>query len=132
MLTDTEYDLEDLGDSDDSYVDGINSFINVYSSNENSRNNSYKSNNGEIHMMNNFNLKKKEALKLLNDELKYKLYMMKNIHNVYVYKQVLKELHKYFNEIKFIKLLYSIVMKELKNRDIIYFGKMYKNFISTL
>jgi formylmethanofuran dehydrogenase subunit B len=82
--------------------------------------------------MNNFNLKKKEALKLLNEELKYKLYMMKNIHNVYIYKQVLKELHKYFNEIKFIKLLYSIVMKELKNRDIIYFGKMYKNFILTL
>ena len=132
MLTDTEYDLEDLGDSDDSYVDGINSFINVYSSNENSRNNSYKSNAGEIHMMNNFNLKKKDALKLLNDELKYKLYMMKNIHNMYVYKQVLKELHKYFNEIKFIKLLYSIVMKELKNRDIVYFGKMYKNFIATL
>ena len=132
MLTDTEYDLEDLGDSDDSYVDGINSFINVYSSNENSRNNSYKSNAGEIHMMNNFNLKKKDALKLLNDELKYKLYMMKNIHNMFVYKQVLKELHKYFIEIKFIKLLYSIVMKELKNRDIIYFGKMYKNFIATL
>ena len=128
MLTDTEY----LEDSDDSYVDGINSFINVYSSNENSRNNSYKSNTGEIHMMNNFNLKKKEALKLLNEELKYKLYMMKNIHNVYIYKQVLKELHKYFNEIRFIKLLYNIVIKELKNRDIVYFGKMYKNFISTL
>ena len=129
MLTDTEYVSDN---SDDSYVDGINSFINVYSSNDNSKNNSYKSNTGEIHMMNNFNLKKKEALKLLNDELKYKLYMMKNIHNVYIYKQVLKELHKYFNEIKFIKLLYSIVMKELKNRDIIYFGKMYKNFILTL
>jgi hypothetical protein len=130
MLTDTEYD------SDDSYVDGINSFINMYSSNENSRNtsrnNSYKSNTGEILMMTNFNLKKKEALKLLNEELEYKLYLSKNMYYVYIYKQVLKELHRYFNEIRFFKILYNIVMKEFKNRDIYWFGKSYMRFVASL
>lgn len=131
MLSETEYN-DDSNDSDDSYINGINSFINVCSSNENSRNNSYKSNTGEILMMNNFKLRKKEALKLLNEELKYKLYAIKNLHYVYVYTQVLKELHRYFNQLKHFKLIYDIVLKEFKNRDIYLYGKMYKRLIDSL
>ncbi len=129
MLTDAEYNSED---SEDSYVNGINSFINAYSSNENSRNNSYKSNTGEMLMVNNFKLKKKDALKLLNEELKYKLYTMEKLHYVYIYAQVLKELHRYFRQLKHIKLLHRIVMIDLKNRDVIWFGKSYMRFIKSL
>ena len=129
MLTDTEYNSDD---SNDSYVNGINSFINSYSSNENSRNNSYKSNTGEMLMANNFKLKKKEALKLLNEELKYKLYAMEKLHYVYIYTQVLKELHRYFKQLKHLKLLHRIVMIDLKNRDVIWFGKSYMRFIKSL
>ena len=129
MLTDTEYESTE---SDESYVEGVNSFINAYSSNENSRNNSYKSNTGEMLMVNNFKLKKKEALKLLNEELKYKLYAMEKLHYVYIYTQVLKELHSYFKELKHIKLLYSIVLKEIKNRIIYIYGKSYMRFIKSL
>jgi len=126
MISETDYE------SEDSYVDGINDFINVYSSNENSRNNSYKSNGGEMLMKSNINLKKKEALNLLNEELKFKLYASKNIYYIYIFKQVLKELHWYFGEIKKNRLLYGIVLKEFKNRSIYCYGKMYKNFIDSL
>ena len=129
MLTDTEYNSDD---SNDSYVNGINSFINSYSSNENSRNNSYKSNTGEMLMANNFKLKKKEALKLLNEELKYKLYAMEKLHYVYIYTQVLKELHRYFSQLKHLKLLHRIVMIDLKNREIYLYGKIYKRLIDSL
>ena len=130
MLSETEYN--DSEDSEDSYVNGINSFINAYSSNENSRNNSYKSNTGEMLMVNNFKLKKKEALKLLNEELKYKLYAMEKLHYVYIYSQVLKELLRYFKEIKKLKLLYSIVLKEIKKQRVYNYGKIYLKFIESL
>ena len=128
MLSETEYS----NDSDDSYINGINNFINIYSSNENSRNNSYKSNTGEILMSHNFKLKKKEALKLLNEELEFKLYAMEKLHYVYIYSQVLKELLRYFKKIKNIKLLYSIVLKEIKNRRVYNYGKIYLKFIKYL
>jgi hypothetical protein len=83
-------------------------------------------------MANNFKLKKKEALKLLNEELKYKLYVMEKLHYVYIYTQVLKELHRYFSQLKHIKLLHRIVLIELKNRDVIWFGKSYMRFVSSL
>jgi hypothetical protein len=131
MLSETEYD------SADSYITGINDYIETYSSRDNSRNttrnNSYKSDTGEMLMNSNCNLKKiKNALHVLNEELKYKLFETRNEYYLYIHTQVLKELKEYFHEIKHFKLLYNIVIKEFKNRYIYRYGKMYMELIESL
>lgn len=114
-----QFDADSDTDSDKSVVDSINSYIDAYSSSLDciSKNNSYKTHN---------------FLNILNDEIKYKFFIIQNKYYRFIYKNVLIELRRLFYSKKQYKILYNIVLNEIKNRNIIFFGKMYKNFIDCL
>lgn len=116
-------------DSDNSVIESINDYVNVRSLSFES--NSYL----EKYMQKNkYNeLKKiKDSLSILNDDLKLKLSCNQDVFFNFIYNQVLLELKRINYSKKHYKLLYKIVINELKNREIYIYGKQYKKFIDSL
>jgi hypothetical protein len=109
------FQFDNDSDSDKSVVDSINSYIDVYSSS-----------------MDCVSYKTPNFLTILNDEIKFKFMMTQNKYYQYIYKQVLFELKRFFYSRKHYKILYNLVLKEIKEKDLLFFGKSYKNFISLL
>jgi len=125
-------------DSDKSVIDSINTYVDVYSSsfeNNTSKNNSYQNSYVEKYMQQNkYNdIKKiKDSLNIINDDLKFKLLCSQDIFFNFTYDQVLKEMKRIFYSKKQYKLLYEIVINEIKNREIYFYGQKYKNFVNSL